>query len=60
MRQVLEFAREFVKEHPHLKHQVLDLVELCQTEIDEGGSPAHEQELCINSIKELLEEEEDD
>jgi hypothetical protein len=57
MRQVLEFARGFVKEHPHLKHQVLDLVELCQSEIDEGGSPIHEANLCINSIKELLEEE---
>ena len=53
----MEFARGFVKEHPHLKHQVLDLVELCQSEIDEGGSPIHEANLCINSIKELLEEE---
>jgi hypothetical protein len=40
-----------------LKHQVLDFLELCQSEIEEGGSPTHEVELCINSIKELLEEE---
>lgn len=57
MKQAVDFAREFVKEHPHLKHQVLDLLELCQSEIEEGGSPTHEVELCINSIKELLEEE---
>lgn len=57
MKQAVDFAREFVKEHPHLKLQVIDLLELCQSEIEEGGSPTHEVELCINSIKELLEEE---
>jgi hypothetical protein len=57
MKQAIEFAREFVKEHPHLKHQVIDLLELCQSEIEEGGSPQHEVELCIGSIKELVEEE---
>lgn len=34
MKQAVDFAREFVKEHPHLKHQVLDLLELCQSEIE--------------------------
>ena len=58
MKRAIEFAREFVKEHPNLKHQVIDLLELCQSEIEEGGSPTHEVELCIGSIKELLEEEE--
>ena len=57
MKRAIEFAREFVKEHPNLKDEVNDLLELCYNEIEEGGSPTHEVELCIGSIKELLEEE---
>jgi len=57
MKEAVEFAKEFIKEHPNLKEEVVDLLELCQSEIEEGGSPTHEVELCINSIKQLLEEE---
>jgi hypothetical protein len=57
MKEAIDFAREFVKQHPNLKDKVLDLLELCQSEIEEGGSPTHEVQLCINSIKELIEEE---
>jgi hypothetical protein len=57
MKEAVEFAKEFIKEHPNLKAEVIDLLELCQTEIEEGGSPTHEVDLCINSIKQLLEEE---
>lgn len=58
MEQVIKFAKEFIGQHPNLKEEVLDLVQLCRDEIDEGGSPTHEQHLCIESIKQLLEEEE--
>lgn len=57
MKKVIEFAKEFINEHPNLKGEVLDLVQLCRDEIDEGGSPTHEEHLCIESIKQLLEEE---
>jgi hypothetical protein len=57
MKEAIDFAREFVKQHPNLKNEVFDLLELCQSEIEEGGSPTHEVQLCINSIKELIEEE---
>ena len=57
MKEAIDFAREFVKQHPNLKDEVYDLLELCQSEIEEGGSPTHEVQLCINSIKELREEE---
>jgi hypothetical protein len=57
MKKAIEFAKEFIKEYPNLKAEVIDLLELCQSEIEEGGSPTHEVELCINSIKQLLEEE---
>jgi hypothetical protein len=57
MKEAIDFAREFVKQHPNLKDEVYDLLELCQSEIEEGGSPTHEVQLCINSIKELIEEE---
>ena len=57
MKEAIDFAREFVKQHPNLKNEVFDLLESCQSEIEEGGSPTHEVQLCINSIKELIEEE---
>jgi hypothetical protein len=57
MKEAVEFAKEFIKEHPNLKVEVMDLLELCQSEIEEGGSPTHEVDLCINSIKQLLEKE---
>ena len=57
MKKAVEFAKEFIKEHPKLKEEVIGLLDLCQSEIEEGGSPTHEVELCLGSIKELLEEE---
>lgn len=57
MKEAVEFAKEFIVKHPHLKDEVIDLLELCQTEIEDGGSPVHETALCIESIKQLLEEE---
>ena len=58
MKQLIEFAKEFIQKHPQHKEEVIDLVQLCKDEIEEGGSPQHEMSLCIESIKQLLEEEE--
>jgi hypothetical protein len=57
MKEVIEFAKQFIAENPQLKEEVLDLVSLCRSEIEEGGSPQHEMYLCIESIKQLKEEE---
>jgi len=52
---LIEYARKVIAEKPELKKEVLDLVQLCYDEIEEGGSPTHERELCYESIKQLEE-----
>lgn len=54
MKQLIEFAKEFIQKHPQHKEEVIDLVQLCKDEIGEGGSPQHEINLCIGSIQDLL------
>lgn len=49
-----EFAREFIKNHPEHKEEVLDFYALMKDEISEGGSPAHEIDLFISSCNDLL------
>jgi hypothetical protein len=50
-----EFAREFIKNHPEHKGEVLDYYSLMKDEIaDEGGSKEHEIELFIGSCNDLL------
>ena len=53
MKNLISFASEFVKENPNLKSEVIDLIELCESEIEEGGSESHEVSLAIESIKQL-------
>jgi hypothetical protein len=59
MKRLRDYAKEFISKHPHLKKEVDDLVQLCFDEIEEGGSIEHEIDLAIDSIDQLLEEEED-
>lgn len=47
----------FKNSHPDKFEEIWDFVSLCQDEIEEGGSSAHEIELCKESIKKLLEDE---
>lgn len=54
MKQLIEFAKEFIQKHPQHKGEVIDLVQLCKDEIEEGGSISHEINLCIGSIQDLL------
>ena len=55
--ELITFAKEFIAKHPEHKKDITNLVQLCKDEIEEGGSPDHERELCIESIKQLLEDE---
>lgn len=54
--QLKEWINIQITKHPEHKEEILDYYDLCMDEIQEGGSPTHEIELCINSIEELTEE----
>lgn len=56
MEELVQWARGFKNSHPDMFSEIWDFVSLCQDEIEEGGSPTHEIELCKQSIKDLLEE----
>ena len=56
MNELVKWAREFKNSHPDKFDEVWDLVSLCQDEIEEGGSPDHEIQLCKESIRQLIEE----
>lgn len=45
---------EVIKEYPKLKQEISMLYQLCLDEIEEGGSPSHEVELCFNDVEELI------
>ena len=49
-----EFAREFIKNHPEHKGEVLDYYSLMKDEISDGGSTDHEIGLFIGSCNDLL------
>lgn len=51
-----KFIGEKSLEYPHLKDEFYDLYSLCLSEIEEGGSEAHEIQLCINDIEETIKE----
>jgi hypothetical protein len=43
-----------MKAYPQHKSEIMDLYQLCLDEIEEGGSPQHEINLCRNEIVELI------
>jgi hypothetical protein len=53
---LVTYLKEQIAKYPHLKSEILDFYGLCQSEIEEGGSPTHERELCYNSVQELIDE----
>jgi len=55
----VQWARGFKNSHPDMFDEIWDYVSLCHDEIEEGGSPTHEIELCKESIKQLIDESED-
>lgn len=54
--ELIEFVNNFLSDHPEYYQQVDELIQLCRDEIEEGGSPQHEIQLCIESIKQLVED----
>jgi hypothetical protein len=60
MEELVQWARSLKNEHPDKFDEIWDFVSLCHDEIEEGGSPDHEIELCKESIRQLLEDESED
>jgi hypothetical protein len=48
-----DYAKLMSNAHPHHEPQILDLVQLCKDEIEEGGSEAHEVDLAWSDIADL-------
>ena len=48
------YCSDKIKEYPQYKEDILDFYQLCKDEIEEGGSEAHEIDLCINDIENLI------
>ena len=51
-----KYAEGVSKQYPQLDDEVRDLFFLAQDEIKDGGSEAHECELAVGSIDELIAE----
>ena len=54
MEELVQWAKGFYITHPDKFSEIWDYVSLCHNEIEEGGSPTHEIELCKESIRQLL------
>lgn len=48
------YCSEKIKQYPQYKPDILDFYQLCRDEIEQGGSEAHEIDLCINDIEALI------
>lgn len=56
MNELVQWARALKNEHPDKFDEIWDFIDLCADEIEQGGSPTHEIELCKESIRQLIEE----
>ena len=54
IQQLRHHVRDIIVKHPEKRSEVLDLLELCMDEIEEGGSPSNEIHLCVSSINQLI------
>ena len=55
----ISWAKNKAKEYPHLREEILDLISLCEDEIEEGGSTEHEIQLAQTAIDQLIEGEDE-
>ena len=56
MKELIKYATEMARQYPHKLDEINELLSLCHSEIEEGGSEAHEIELCAEDIKQICEE----
>jgi hypothetical protein len=53
-RDLKNYVRDMIVKHPELKEQMLEFLELCMNEIEEGESPSNEMHLCVRDIEQLI------
>lgn len=58
MTHLIDYANSVIEKYPQLKEDINGLIELCVTEIEEGGSVPHEIQLCWSDIEYLVKEHE--
>jgi hypothetical protein len=51
--EIVKYAKEVGAKYPHLKAQIQDFFDLCQSEIEDGASPSNEYDLLLWDIKEM-------
>lgn len=56
MDELRNFIIQKCNQYPYLKDSIVDFYQLCLDEIEEGGSPSHEIELCMSDVNDLIEE----
>lgn len=54
MEELVQWAKKYKDTHPDKFYQIWDFISLCDDEIEQGGSPEHEIELCKESIRQLV------
>ena len=54
--ELIGIAKENIVNYPVLKDEIIDIVNLAKSEIDEGGSPNHEVDLAISDINNIVED----
>jgi hypothetical protein len=55
MTNIKQYATDMILKYPTLKDMIIDLYELCMTEIEEGGSVENEFSLFQRDVDELIE-----
>lgn len=53
------YVRDMIVKHPELRKQMLEFLELCMDEIEEGASPSNEMHLCVSDINQLIENQQE-
>ena len=56
LQQFKNYIEEQIEKYPLLKEEILDFYELAINEIEEGSNATHEIELCLQSINDLIDE----
>jgi len=57
MEELRKYVDDFKRDHPLFATEAEQLYDLCVTEIEQGGSPEHEREMCYSCIDQILEDD---
>ena len=54
MKDLIIWVNMMIKKYPKHKTDIIGSLQLCEDEIEEGGSQTHEIELCKESIMQIV------